>query len=249
MGFRTLDVNGAEKVTQGQTVFALATTGNVDDLDFGNADVIRCGNPALTTIRGLKAGADGQRVLIVSRAAGEVDFAHQNSGSTAANRLINFVTSGITPLAPGAGAAVYEYDATTGRWVIVAHEQGAAIAVAYSAGNFTASAGTWTVDAGDVGNFSYYLKGRHLSVDLFLSTTSVSATPATLNTLIPNGYTVAKTKRQIGAMLDNGTGTTGFLQVSATGTTIGAFRDVTAANWATAVNTTYVLAGIDLEIT
>src|ERR1035437_9565563 len=118
------------------TEFSVTTTGNIDDLDFSNANTIRMNNASLATIRGLKAGVAGQQVTIVSIGAGEVDFAHQNAGSTAANRLINTVTSGITPLAPGKGTAVYEYDGTAARWRLVSHTQGAAIAVTYNAGDF-----------------------------------------------------------------------------------------------------------------
>src|ERR1035437_1222491 len=72
--------------------FTVTTTGNIDDLDFSNANTIRMNNASLATIRGLKAGVAGQQVTIVSVGAGEVDLAHQNTGSLAVNRFQNKAT-------------------------------------------------------------------------------------------------------------------------------------------------------------
>ena len=74
--------------------YTSTATGNVDDLDFLRARYIRMNNANLATVRGLKAGVDGQLVTIVSVGAGQVDLAHQNTGDgTAANRLINISAS------------------------------------------------------------------------------------------------------------------------------------------------------------
>ncbi len=100
------------------------TTGNIDDLNFGNVNLIRMNNATSATIRGLAAGSPGQKVTIVSIGAGNVLFAHQNAGSVAGNRLINTVTSIDTPLLAGKGYATYEYDSTTARWRLVDHDQG-----------------------------------------------------------------------------------------------------------------------------
>lgn len=190
MGFHTLATDGSEKTTPSSSSVTITTTGNIDDLDFLNADLIRMNNASLATIRGLKAGVDGQRVTIMSIGAGEVDLAHQNTGSVAGNRLINFATSGITPLAAGVGTADYQYDATTARWRLDNHNQGAWIDIAYAAGNFTASAGTWTVDAGDQVGFAYIVRDRSLAVTFNLQTTSVSNAGVVLNATIPNGYVI-----------------------------------------------------------
>lgn len=108
--------------------FTSTATGTQNDFAFSNADLIRMNNASDVTITGLAAGKPGQRVTIVSIGAGNVYLAHQNAGSTAANRLINNVTSADTPLAAGKGTATFVYDDTTDRWRLVAHEQGAAIA-------------------------------------------------------------------------------------------------------------------------
>src|ERR1035437_5764017 len=112
MPFQVLDLNGNRKETPGvltpanlYTEFTVTTTGNIDDLDFSNASTIRMNNASLTTIRGLKAGVAGQQVTIVSVGTGKVDLAHANTGSGAVNRLLNYITSAATPLAPGSGTA------------------------------------------------------------------------------------------------------------------------------------------------
>ncbi len=107
----------------------ITTTGNIDDLDVGSAPsvLLRMNNASLSTLRGMKPGFNNQEVWIVSIGAGQVDLSHQNAGSSAANRLINFSTGAVTSLAAGVGAAVYQYDGTTARWRLVVHEQGAVI--------------------------------------------------------------------------------------------------------------------------
>jgi len=134
------DVSNAENTFKAtiEDVLELATyemtstaTGNIDDLDIGDAPIVelRMNNASTATIRGLVgSGKGGQIVKIFSVGAGNVELAHQNAGSTAANRLINAVTGMNTPLAAGFGTATYVYDATTQRWRLQSHNQGAAIA-------------------------------------------------------------------------------------------------------------------------
>lgn len=226
----------------------VSTTGNIDDLDFQGCAVILMSNATLATIRGLKAGHPGQLVTILSIGAGEVDLSHQSTGSAAANRMINWITGASTPLAPGAGQATYAYDDGESRWKLVGHDQGAWISVPYNAGDFTATAGTWTVDAGDVNTFAYYVQGKSVTVNLFISTTSVSANPTGLLVALPHGFTAANATRQISAMINNGTGTTGFLDFgSGSMTVIRACRDTAGTAWDIATNATYVLGGITFE--
>lgn len=218
MGFEVLDANGAQKVTLGQSVFTLTTTGNVDDLDFGNADLIRLNNASLTTLRGLKAGSDGQRVTIVSIGAGEVDLAHQNTGSAAANRLINTVTSGVTPMSAGVGSSIFQYDATTARWRLIKHEQGAWLTIPFSAGDFTGG-GTMTVTVGSTNAITdrFRIVGKTIHYQFFIHgiTLGGGASNAIFR-LIPNGYTVTSPNgARTGSggpmrVLDNGTYRVGF---------------------------------------
>lgn len=124
------------------------------------AGVLRCNNATLLTITGLSAGYDGQRLVILSVGAGQVDLSHQAAGSTATNRLINFATVGVTSLAAGVGTAILSYDTTTGRWRLVHHEQGAWIAFTPVLGGSGGTSGqTYTTQSG-----AYLLRGRTLAV-------------------------------------------------------------------------------------
>jgi hypothetical protein len=250
MPFSVIDTNGNFKITTGASTssFTVTATGNIDDLGFSNANIIRMNNASLATIRGLKAGTDGQQVTIVSIGAGQVNLSHQDAGDgTAASRLINTATSGITPLAAGAGKAIYEYDATTARWRLVHHCQGALINIAYSSGDYTASgSGTWTVDAGDVLENFYYLEGGMLHWWLGFNATTVGGTPSTeLRVANPNGYTSAgrfngyTRSSDAGAAYSNGL----TLEVT-TDTFLRVYKSLGGGdNWSLATNTT-VIEGI-----
>jgi len=169
-------------ITTTGTQTALAIPAGTGDL------LIRANNATLLTVQGMAAGVDGQRLTIESVGAGQVDFAHQHASATAANRLINFATVGLTSLAAGSGVAVFVYDGTTARWRLVAHEQGEWITPPYNAADFTAQAGTWTVDAGDLPTFRYRLSGRRLMVQYSIELTTISTTPYSLNFAIPGGH-------------------------------------------------------------
>jgi hypothetical protein len=124
-------------ITDTPTEYTLATTGTVD-VAFSNADLIRCTNAALTTIIGLTAGSPGQRVTIVSIGAGQVDCYHQSGVPAAGNCLLNAPTSATITLAPGKGAATYQYDGTTQRWRLITHTQTGPIgASVYTSGALT----------------------------------------------------------------------------------------------------------------
>lgn len=171
--------------------FTVSTTGNIDDLDFGDAQTIRFTNASLSTLRGLKAGTAGQEVTILSVGAGEVDLAHQNAGSSAANRLINPVTSASLPLSPGSGVTTYRYDGTTARWRQVLYSQGAWIAVPFAAGNFTVTSGggTWPVSSGMQSFFSFHIEGTTMLIDVVLNATTITGTVTQIGVAIPNSFT------------------------------------------------------------
>ncbi len=225
--------------------FDVSTTGNIDDLNFQSCAVIRMTNATLATIRGLKAGYPGQEVSFVSIGAGQVDLAHQNTNSAAANRLINFATVGNTSLSAGSGTATLKYDETTARWRLTDHVQGAEIQVPFDAANFTGSGGmTWTLTSGDQLAFAYSLSGRQLTVSGVFVTTSVTAPLAVdLQVKIPGGFAssgtfVSNTARvnDAGAGLVAGIA---YIPLVAGGTTIG-FETISGANWSASVNLTRV---------
>jgi hypothetical protein len=166
-------------------------TGAQNDFAHGSAAVVRLNNASLLTLTGLAAGVDGQRLTLVSVGAGQVDLANQAAGSAAANRIVNPV-AGVMSLAAGSGSAVLIYDATAARWRVLAHEQGAWITPAYSAGSYTAAGGgSWTVDEADVNVFAFWLRGKTLFLRWYLSTTSTSGTVASLSIILPGSLVAA----------------------------------------------------------
>jgi hypothetical protein len=232
--------------------FDCATTGNIDDLDFGNASQIRMTNATLATIRGLKAGTAGQRVTIVSVGAGQVDLAHQNAGSTAAYRLLNIATSASTSLAAGSGSATYQYDATTVRWRLVGHTQGAFITPTYAAGDFTAVAPmTWTVDAGDVITYRYMLIGRFYHFQFTLLSTTVGGTASyELRGAIPGGFTISNRCDSVIRVRDNLTNQAG-LAVALNGSTYVAFYvDLTSGvtNFTLCADATHIIGTLNFAV-
>lgn len=236
-----------------QTIeITLTTTGNIDDLNFGNADLIRMNNASLSTIRGLRAGTPGQKVTIVSIGADQVNFAHQNTNSAAENRLINYVTSGITPLAAGIGTATYQYDGTTARWRLVSHNQGTFISIPFNAGDYTGSGSmTWTVDAGDVATYAYFLNGRVMSVAVFNTLTSVGGTPDYfLQILLPNGYTIAATAIIPCQVIEIALYSTGLMiaNIAVSTTQVLFVKDFVATPWAASTNQTAIRGSLSFSI-
>lgn len=210
---------------------------------------LRLNNATLVTISGFAAGIDGQRVALISIGAGQVDLLPQSALSVAANRLINFATVGTTSLSAGSGTALIEYDATTARWRLIAHEQGAWITPAYLAANFTANAGTWTVDSGDVTTYQYVLRGRTLTLAFYLDTTTTSGgMGADLRVAIPAGLIAAKTSQNPIQTGDNNASAIG-LGVAGVALAFITLRLVNAAAWASTItNLTYVHGQITIEV-
>lgn len=222
----------------------LTTTGNIDDLDVKGYSLIRMNNASLATIRGIRAGYAGQVITFVSVGAGHVYFAHQNSNSSAANRLINAVTSGITPIAAGVGAITYRYDAETLRWRLVNHFQGKVIPIDYNAGDFTASGvgGTWDVGSGDLLTYGYYLKGNELSLGIVVTASTITgASNAALVWTIPNGWTFSQSNRGNYLWINNATTGSGLFSQSVGGTQVFFFLDpFGTSNWAISANNSFI---------
>jgi hypothetical protein len=164
-------------VPQPWAVITTTSTGTQNDFApglIGNT-VVRCNNATLLTINGLSGGYDGQRIVLVSVGAGQVDLAHQAAGSSAANRFINFATSGTTSLAAGSGTAEFVYDATTARWRLLEHEQGAWIAFTPTLSGTTQ---TYGVQSG-----AYMLRGRTVSVSIYILLTAKGNASGVVNNL------------------------------------------------------------------
>ncbi len=211
------------------------------------ADVLFCNNASDLTLTGIAAPASpakpGKCLVVIAGGAGNVFLTHNSGSSSVGNKLINFVTSGLTPLAAGKGRAVYRYDAAVNSaWVLIHHEQGACITPTFSAGNYTSDAGSWTVASGDVTTQQYYVRGDQVFVSWDIVTTTVSGTPALLilNNGLFGGFTTPKSETSLALGSNNG----GSLEVcvaSTVATSTGIFiAQLDAGTWTNATNTTRV---------
>ncbi len=231
-------------INNNSSEITITTTGNIDDLDFGNVSLIRMDNASLSTIRGLKAGYAGQTVTIVSVGAGQVDLAHQNNNSSAGNRFINFATSGNSSLAAGFGNCSYRYDGTTARWRLVVFNQGDWIDVPYSAGNFTANGSlVWTVDSGDQLVFKYWLKDKALIINLGIANSTLSGVASNeLIVAIPGGFiTLGAFNTNTTFLCYNGVvDVGGYMYTNSVGQATFFVLKITGANWTTIVNSVNV---------
>lgn len=235
------------------------STGAQNNFSISEADLLICNNATDLTITGFVAPASpakpGKRLYVVSTGAGNVLLTHQSGSSTAANRLINFATSGNTPLAAGSGVAIYVYDDANSRWRLISHQQGGWITPGFSAGDYTAlTAGTWTVGSGDVGTGAYLLRDKTLTVAFYLSTTTVvqsGGNPTILQ--IANtawgGFTATKAILDGAIINDNGAGNgAGFMQVAAAGTVV-QFGKAPTTQFAAATNATNLFGELQFEVT
>lgn len=249
---QVLTSNGAAALPTFQTIVTSPTeqtttsTGTQNDFSLSaRYTVLRCNNATDLTLTGFtisgNAPTDGDRVHIYSVGAGHVYLSHQ-TGSTAANQIINTTTSGVTPLAAGKGSATYVYDGTTDRWRILTHNQGAWIDVAFSAGNFVGNGSmTWTVGSGDVSTQKYLLIGRLLYYNINLQNTTVGGTPnIELQVTIPNGYTVDGEVFAAARVRDNAAAAVVAMVNVPDGQTYVGFRStiVGSTNWSAATDAT-----------
>ena len=120
-------------------------------------------------------------------------------------------------------------------------------AVTYAGGNFTASSGSWTVDAGDQTTFAYAEIGKIMIVTFDIQTSSVSATPGNLAIAIPNGRTAARAM-SAGTFAYNENGSAGVGPASVSGTSISLFKTLAGTAWSASTNTTRVQGTISFEI-
>jgi hypothetical protein len=242
--FDTLDARWSVKT--------ITLTGAQNDLVTDDADLLILNNASPLVLTGLAAPSPakpGKRLTLVSVNA-LVTIANDHANSAALNRVLNFATSGLTPLS--LGSATYVYD-PAGRWRLVEHEQGYAITPTFAAGDYTASgAMTWTVAAGDVSRLSYYLKGRQLLVRFALDTTSVGGTPST-DLYIANGawggFTAAlQSNNALAVCTDNGVVDAGASIYSVPSGVVLRMLRGAFANWTASTNNTGVNGQIWVDV-
>lgn len=233
------DVSNSENTAKAtiEDVLELATyemtstaTGNIDDLDIGDLPIVelRMNNASDATIRGMVgSGKGGQIVKIVSVGAGNVLLAHQNTNSSANNRMINYLTVADTPLAAGKGTATFVYDATTQRWRLHEHDQG----------NFLTYTPAWTasgtnpaiVNGTIVGR--YYIKGMIFSARIIVTMGS-STTYGTGTWILSYPFAINSGGILIssGLYTDTGTANYALLGAGVTSTTFAMVQNNAAVN-------------------
>jgi hypothetical protein len=196
---------------------------------------------------GLATGTAGQIATIRNTGTKIGTFAHLSGSSSAANQFTNSATSGVTPIAPG-GWITYRHDGTN--WKVIDHEQGAWITPTFAAGSYTATAGTWTLAAGDVIFNAYRLSGRTLQWHARLATTSVSNAGVVLQAAIPGGFTAGQSSLPVTRINDNAAGfVLSYMLVNAATAFVQFVATPAGAGFAVAVNTTEIDLAIALEVT
>lgn len=177
-----------------QTTTATGTNNNFD-LTTGRYTLLRCNNASALVITGFTvngaAPQGGDTVIVNNVGTSTVRVAHQDTNSTDVNRCVFPSTRG--QILGASGSMTLVYDTTTDRWRVVAVDPGLAIAVAFDAGNFTATGSmTWTVESGDVRAFKYTQRGAQVTIALAVADFTTGGTAdTTLRALLPNSFTAA----------------------------------------------------------
>ena len=97
----------------------------------------------------------------------------------------------------------------------------------FSAGNFTALAGTWTVEEADVTTYAYIITGKMMTVSFVIETTTITLGTERLYIKIPNSKVATKAMyTNLPWLLDNGVVVSGRCKVDAGGTLIQILPDL-----------------------
>jgi hypothetical protein len=235
------------------TVISDTSTGTVNDWApaLNGNTIIEWNGASAAAFTGLAGGVVGQIVVVKNIASAILaTFSHAGGGSAAANRFTNAATSAVTPTSTS-GYIIYIFDGTN--WKCVGHDQGAWITPVHAGANYTASAGAWTVDAGDVTGMKFHLAMKTLKVQWALDFTSVSVACVELNiqkaaygdfTAAPGQ--VNNTLAIVVEIAANDVGLPG-AQINTGGTAIRLLK-TGFVNWVVTTNQTYVYGQITLEV-
>jgi len=118
---------------------------------------------------------------------------------------------------------------------------------AYNAGDFTATSGAWTVDAGDLASFIYMQIGRTIVVDFRIDTSTTSLATGNIMIKIPNGKTSNQSGHGFGWIFD-GTNAFAMRCFVAAGSNLITLGRVDTLNIAAVTNTLYVQGFILFEV-
>lgn len=121
--------------------------------------------------------------------------------------------------------------------------------VPYADAVFSASTGTWTVDAADYITFTWKKQGAKATVLLRIHASSLSAGPNGLSVNLPAALVPAKSVGGSFHYLDTfAIAGTGNWQISAAGTVLSLFRDANATAWVTNTGETFVYVVAVFEV-
>lgn len=193
---------------------------------------------------------------ILSRSGGNMTFNVPNGSLTFT--LTNGVNTHTVTFGAGILGLTSSNSITAGAFVVATSgflERSRSTAVGewitytYNGGNFSASAGSWTVDVGDYSVFRYMLVGKTLWVNFALITTSVSNAGVSLRFALPGGFTCATATQQFVRVSDAGGAlTTGLLVAAAASALVDIYATVAAGGFGIAVNNTTVVGMVAIEV-
>lgn len=223
------------------TTWAPALNGDSLIVWSGSADATFDG---LSVATGVVAGT---RVTVKNGGSKNAYFPH-NSGATSGGKFLNIVTSAPTPVAPG-GTISWIWDGSN--WQLMAHFQGQAINVPFSAGNFTTDQGTWTMLAGNQAGYSYIIEQNLMLLFWSLQAFSVGGTPTPtqLRVAIPGGFTPVLSLVYPIVVLDNGT--TVMTDASIPGALNAywrCFANPAGSTWQTSANASYTFGNVRFPV-
>jgi hypothetical protein len=235
----------------------LTGTQNNFNLTARNA-ILDCNNASALMLTGLTVNGatpqDGDRVKIIS-ANTTVKMTNGDLGSTAGNRFGHPQAAG--QILGQNGIAEYVYNGApssggVGFWRPLAVEPGAPINVAYSAGNFTASAGTWTVDAGDQLVFNYQQRGKVVRLSILINTSTVSGVGVgQLRIALPNGF-LGAAEEHFGVLIYNNLSQEVAEAFVSNGATFLAFSNsggsIGSGTWTNSTNGTSIRCEVTIQI-
>jgi hypothetical protein len=122
-------------------------------------------------------------------------------------------------------------------------------AVSYAAGNFTASAGAWTVDSGDQNIYRYALVGKTMFLRWSIASTDVTV-GGVLRLAIPGGFTANVGMDGFHRAIDaGGAAVAAMCRVTAGAAFVELYATANAGNFGvTAADDTTVVGGLDFEV-
>ncbi len=111
-----LDVNGNVAIRKGSDFSA--GNGSNNDINVGNFSFIRITGPSgVFTITGISGGSDGKVIILYNTTGQNMTIAHDSASSQPANRIYTMTGANVT--STGQATAMFVYDTTASRWIMV----------------------------------------------------------------------------------------------------------------------------------